>query len=112
MLYSVIVCFILLTCALLAIVVLIQNSKGGGLTENFSSQNQIMGVRKTGDILEKATWIFAIVLVVLSLAATAVIPRNAKINEETGTLKTGLTTDNMNIPVNAMPMQQEQPTQE
>ena len=33
-------------------------------------------------------------------------------DEETGTLKTGLTTDNMNIPVNAMPMQQEQPTQE
>ena len=33
-----------------------QNSKGGGLAAGFSSTNQIMGVRKTTDFLEKATW--------------------------------------------------------
>ena len=52
--YIVIVSFILLTCVLLALVVLVQNSKGGGLAANFSSQNQIMGVRKTADFLEKS----------------------------------------------------------
>ena len=87
MLYKVIVIFILLTCVLLALIVLVQNSKGGGLAANFSSQNQIMGVRKTADFLEKATWVLAVILVVLSLAATVAIPRGANINEDGG-LKT------------------------
>ncbi len=74
MLYKFIVILILIICVLLAIVVLIQNSKGGGLAANFSSANQIMGVRKTTDSLEKVTWILAILLVVFSIAATASIP--------------------------------------
>jgi preprotein translocase subunit SecG len=67
---------ILITCVLLALVVLVQNSKGGGLASNFSSSNQFMGVRKTADFLEKATWTLAVVLLVLSLASIFVIPRN------------------------------------
>ena len=58
---------ILITCVLLVIVVLIQNPKGGGLSSEFSSSNQYMGVRKTADFLEKATWTLAIVLLSLSL---------------------------------------------
>lgn len=73
-LYIFIVALILIVCVLLAIIVLVQNSKGGGLAANFSAPNQIMGVRKTTDFLEKATWTLAIVLVVLSIAATATIP--------------------------------------
>ena len=68
--YNFIVILILIVSVLLAIVVLVQNSKGGGLAANFSAPNQIMGVRKTADFLEKATWVLAIVLVVLSLVAT------------------------------------------
>ncbi len=68
--YNFIVILILIVSVLLAIVVLIQNSKGGGLAANFSAPNQIMGVRKTTDFLEKATWTLAIALVVLSLIAT------------------------------------------
>ncbi|MEE0983166.1 MAG: preprotein translocase subunit SecG, partial [Bacteroidales bacterium] len=45
---------IIVVAVLLAIVVLVQNSKGGGLAANFASQNQVMGVRKTADFLEKA----------------------------------------------------------
>ncbi len=108
--YKLIVILILITCVLLAIIVLIQNSKGGGLAANFSSQNQIMGVRKTADFLEKATWTLAIVLVVLSLAATIAIPRNN--TTEAGTIKTEITTDNVNIPVNAVPTQQTQPIEQ
>ena len=61
---------IVIVCILLILVVLVQNSKGGGLASSFSSSNQVMGVRKTADFLEKATWGFAIALFVLSLLAT------------------------------------------
>lgn len=72
--YKLIVILILIVCVLLACVILVQNSKGGGLAANFSAPNQIMGVRKTTDFLEKATWTLAIILVVLSIIATAAIP--------------------------------------
>lgn len=62
---------ILLVCILLTLVVLVQNSKGGGLASNFSSSNQVMGVRKTADVLEKATWIFAVALFVLCIISTS-----------------------------------------
>lgn len=67
---------ILITCILLVLIVLVQNSKGGGLAANFSSSNQVMGVRKTTDFLEKATWTLAVVLLVLTLTSTFVIPRS------------------------------------
>ena len=51
-------------------IVVIQNSKGGGLAAGFSSSNQVMGVRKTTDFLEKATWTLAGVIVVLSVSAS------------------------------------------
>ena len=73
--YQFIVVLILVVCVLLAAVILVQNSKGGGLAANFSAPTEIMGVRKTTDFLEKATWGLAIALVVLSLMATMVIPR-------------------------------------
>jgi len=56
--------------AILIFFVVIQNSKGGGLAAGFSSSNQVMGVRKTTDFLEKATWTLAGVLVVLSIGAS------------------------------------------
>ena len=56
----------IIVCTFLGLIVLIQNPKGGGLTSNFSSQSQLMGVQKTGDFLEKGTWILAISLMVLS----------------------------------------------
>lgn len=72
--YTVIVILILLVCLFLAVVILIQNSKGGGLAANFSAPNQIMGVRKTTETIEKITWGLAIALGVLSLFATIAIP--------------------------------------
>jgi preprotein translocase subunit SecG len=75
-LYVLISVLILITCALLVLVVLVQNSKGGGLASNFSSSNQFMGVRKTADFLEKSTWTLAIVLLVLSVFSIFVIPKN------------------------------------
>ena len=61
---------IVLVSVFLILVVLVQNSKGGGLVSNFSSSNQVMGVRKTTDFLEKSTWILAISLLMLCLVST------------------------------------------
>ena len=69
---------IVIASVLLILLVLVQNSKGGGLAAGFSSSNQIMGVRKTTDFLEKATWVLAGALLVLSIGGTAFIPRDAK----------------------------------
>jgi len=74
-LFAFISVLIILVGVLLTLIVLVQNSKGGGLASNFSGSNQVMGVRKTTDFLEKATWTLAIALLVLSLAASMTIPR-------------------------------------
>src|ERR1700760_4129921 len=66
--YFLFIILAIIVCVLLGAIVLIQNPKGGGLTSNFSSSSQLMGVQKTGDFLEKGTWILAIALMVLSLA--------------------------------------------
>jgi preprotein translocase subunit SecG len=68
---------ILVVCVLLGLIVLVQNSKGGGLASNFSASTQIMGVRRTNDFLEKATWTLAVALLVLSIAASLTISRGA-----------------------------------
>ena len=73
--YTVIVILILVVSVLLGLVVLVQNSKGGGLISNFGSANQMMGVRQTTDFLEKATWTMAIILVVLCLVSSMSIPK-------------------------------------
>ena len=75
-LYILIATLILITCVLMILVVLVQNSKGGGLASNFASSNQYMGVRKTADFLEKTTWTLAVVMLVLSLFSIFVIPKN------------------------------------
>ncbi len=70
--YTFIAILILVVCVLLAGIILIQESKGGGLASGFASSNQVMGVKRTGDFLERATWSLAIALLVLSLVAAAV----------------------------------------
>ena len=73
--YILVTVLIIVACFLQVLIVLVQNSKGGGLAANFTSAGQTMGVRKTADFLEKSTWTIAIGIFVLCLVATAVIPR-------------------------------------
>ena len=47
---------------LLIVVVLVQKSKGGGLSSSFGSVNQVLGVRRTNDFIEKATWTLAAII--------------------------------------------------
>ena len=63
---------IVIASIVLILFVLVQNSKGGGLASSFASSNQIMGVKKTTDFVEKVTWGLVAAIVVLSIAATAV----------------------------------------
>ena|SRR5690606_16892853 len=58
---------IIIASILLAFVVLIQNPKGGGLVSGFAGTNTLMGVKRTGDILEKGTWVLVIAIMVISL---------------------------------------------
>ena len=78
--YTLIIGIIIFFAVLLILVILAQNAKGGGLTSQFggSSASNIIGVKKTGDLLEKLTWGFMITIMVLSLAMSTnlVIPGN------------------------------------
>ena len=77
--YTLITVLLFITCILLILIVLVQNSKGGGLASNFQASNQIMGVRKTTDFLEKATWALAGALLFLSIVGVAFIPRDTQV---------------------------------
>ena len=66
---------ILIASVLMIGIVLIRKSKGGGLASNFASSNQIMGVRKTTDVVEKTTWTLAVIIMVLCIATVAFMPK-------------------------------------
>ena len=74
--YTALIVIIIITAVLLMLVVLAQNPKGGGLSSQFggSGATQMMGVKKTGDFLEKATWTLAIALLVFTLVANVMVP--------------------------------------
>jgi len=73
--YTLMLVLILMVCVFLVMVVLVQNSKGGGLAANFGASNQIMGVRRTADFLEKATWTLASLLLALSILTSWAIKK-------------------------------------
>jgi len=72
--YTLLTILIVVVCVFLTLIVLVQNSKGGGLAANFSASNQIMGVRKTADFLEKATWTLAGSLIFLCILVALILP--------------------------------------
>ena len=75
--YTFFVALIVLASLLMIFIVLIQESKGGGLASNFSSSNAIMGVRKTADFVEKATWALAATMVAFSIVCAHTAPQSS-----------------------------------
>lgn len=71
---AVLTVLIVIASIVLVLVVLVQKSKGGGLSSNFASSNAIMGVHKTTDVVEKATWGLAGFIMVLSIVCVMVRP--------------------------------------
>lgn len=76
--FTFIITLIVIAALLLVLVVLAQNSKGGGLSSQFGGggTSQVMGVKRTGDLLEKMTWGLAIALIVLSLSTHIFLQQN------------------------------------
>jgi preprotein translocase subunit SecG len=77
-----IISVIILISILLTIVVLIQNSKGGGLASNLGISSNQFGVKKTSDFLEKLTWGLALSLVVLCLGINVLAGDRVKSEED------------------------------
>ena len=94
--YTLFVIFIVVAAVLMIGIVLIQESKGGGLASNFSSYNQIGGVRKTTDFIEKTTWGLAAAMVVLSVVCAYVAPQGTS---------TGSVMENIEAPAKEAPAQ-------
>ena len=76
-LYTLFVILIVIAAILMIGIVLIQESKGGGLSSSFAGYNQVAGVRKTTDFIEKATWTLAATMVVISVICAWVAPTTA-----------------------------------
>ena len=73
--YTLLIILIVIAALLMIGIVLIQESKGGGLASQFSGYNQIGGVRKTTDFIEKTTWALAATMVVISVLCAYVAPQ-------------------------------------
>ena len=72
--YTLFVILIVIAAILMIGIVLIQESKGGGLSSSFAGYNQVAGVRKTTDFIEKATWALAAAMVIISVVCAWVAP--------------------------------------
>ena len=75
--YTLFVILIVLASICMIGIVLIQESKGGGLASAFSSANSSFGVRQTTNFIEKTTWTLAAAMVVISVICAYVAPNAA-----------------------------------
>jgi preprotein translocase subunit SecG len=67
--FTLLITLIVLFSALLIVLILVQNPKGGGISGEFSSSGatQMFGVQKTGDLVEQLTWGFSVAILILVL---------------------------------------------
>ena len=72
--YTSIVILIVLASIFMCLIILIQESKGGGLAADYSNNNQILGAPKTTNFIEKATWFLAGAMIFLSIISVAFLP--------------------------------------
>ena len=74
---------IILASVAIALFILVQNPKGGGLSGTFAGFNsQFMGVKQTTDVLEKGTWILAVIIGILCLCSAFFIPSGTTGNRD------------------------------
>ena len=101
----------ILVCILLVLVILVQNSKGGGIQSQFGAATQIMGVKKGTEFIEKATWGLAITLILLSVLMS---PQGTVVDtssEDAGSVAKRKAQSAVAIPAQQQPAQQ-QPVQQ
>jgi preprotein translocase subunit SecG len=97
MYYTLLIALIVFVAFLMIFIVLIQESKGGGLASNFASYNQIGGVRKTTDLIEKTTWGLAAAMVIISVLCAWTAPQTSTTDSVMDGLENPVTNPN-NIP--------------
>ncbi len=73
--FTIFLVLIVIVAFLLVVVIMVQNPKGGGLSSSFGGggTQQLGGVKKTGDFLDKSTWFLGAALIVLILASNLTI---------------------------------------
>lgn len=99
---------IILVCILLVLVILVQNSKGGGIQSQFGAATQIMGVKRGTEFIEKATWGLAITLILLSILMA---PKSSVIStedESAGSVAKRKAQTAVTVPQQQAPVQQQQ----
>ena len=107
--HAIVIVLTLIVAILLIGVVLIQKSKGGGLSSSFAGTNQIMGVRRTNDVVEKVTWWLAGLVAVLSILSVFTAPSLTKGTEVRTVMETSMPADlDLNTPA-AAPAAEEAP---
>ena len=80
--YNIILFLIILLSFLLVLVIMVQNPKGGGLASTFGGDSQqIGGVKKTTDFLDRSTWILASLLFLLILFSNITLNSGSDVNE-------------------------------
>ena len=94
--YLLLIVLIVIVSVLMCGIVLIQNSKGGGLAASFASSNQIMGVRKTTDFLEKATWTLAAVIAALCVFSAYLFPDRTELGHDSVLMENAINDNAMN----------------
>ena len=82
---------IILASILLIFVVFVQNPKGGGLSSDFGAAQQLGGVQKTNDFIDKATWSLAGIVAVLSIFLTLKMKSPEQVAPEPETTEQGQT---------------------
>ena len=101
------VILIVLACVFLGLIILVQNPKGGGLAGNVAGfSNQFMGVKQTTDVLEKGTWVLAIIVVLLCLFSTIFIPKATSVQTKDIRPVTSQPAGTNPAPANTVPLPQ------
>ena len=72
--YTLLVILTVFAAVLMIGIVLVQESKGGGLSSNLREVAMISGFRRTTSIVEKMTWGLAAVLVIISVLCAYFTP--------------------------------------
>lgn len=84
MIYLFLVLVIVASVAI-AFFILVQNPKGGGLAGNIAGFNtQFMGVKQTTDVLEKGTWVLAVIIALLCLFSAVFMKSGSATNVRGG----------------------------
>jgi preprotein translocase subunit SecG len=82
--FTIFLILIVIVSFLLVVVIMVQNPKGGGLSSSFGGggTQQLGGVKKTGDFLDKSTWFLATALILLILASNLTIDSGSSVESK------------------------------